>query len=88
MTKLQRLAANSPAPTVMGKSRFIHPYYDRLLTVREMARLQGFPDDHKFCGSINDQINQVGEAVPPPLAASITLAAYNYINNYYTQNFK
>ena len=60
-----------PAPTVMGKSRFIHPYENRLLTVREMARLQGFPDDHIFYGSINSQIDQVGEAVPPPLAALI-----------------
>lgn len=66
-----RLDPNDIAPTVMGSSRFIHPYEDRILTVREQARLMGFPDDHIFMGGKDDQFNQVGEAVPPPLARSI-----------------
>ncbi|MFW9917326.1 MAG: DNA cytosine methyltransferase [Candidatus Thorarchaeota archaeon] len=71
----QRLYPEEVAPTVMGKSRFVHPFDLRLLTVREMARLQGFPDDHIFFGSIEEQINQVGEAVPPPLAAGFGMEA-------------
>jgi DNA (cytosine-5)-methyltransferase 1 len=71
----QRLYPKEVAPTVMGKSRFVHPFDLRLLTVREMARLQGFPDDHLFFGSIEQQINQVGEAVPPPLAAGFGMEA-------------
>ncbi|MEM0023146.1 MAG: DNA cytosine methyltransferase [Thermofilaceae archaeon] len=59
------------APTVMGSSRFIHPFEDRLLTVREQARLMGFPDDHTFLGSRDLQFDQVGEAVPPPLSRAI-----------------
>jgi len=59
------------APTVMGSTRFIHPFEDRLLTVREHARLMGFPDDHVFLGGKDSQYNQVGEAVPVPLAKAI-----------------
>ncbi|MGC8570875.1 MAG: DNA cytosine methyltransferase [Caldivirga sp.] len=66
-----RLHPNKPAPTVMGSVRFIHPFEDRLLTVREQARLMGFPDTHIFMGSRDSQFNQVGEAVPPPLAKAI-----------------
>ncbi len=66
-----RLDPRKPAPTVMGTSRFIHPYEPRLITVREQARLMGFPDHHVFLGSRDAQYNMVGEAVPPPLAKAI-----------------
>ncbi len=68
-----RLRPGDHAPTVMGTSRFIHPYEDRLLTVREQARLMGFPDYHVFVGGRDAQYNMVGEAVPPPLAKAIAL---------------
>ena len=63
------------APTVLGSSRFIHPFEDRLLTVREQARLMGYPDNHVFMGSMNSQYNQVGESVPVPLSRAIA----NYV---------
>lgn len=66
-----RLNPNDIAPTVLGSSRFIHPYEDRLLTVREQARLMGYPDDHVFMGGRDQQYNQVGESVPPPLSRAI-----------------
>jgi len=59
------------APTVMGSARFVHPFENRVLTVREQARLMGFPDAHVFLGGRDPQFNQVGEAVPPPLARAI-----------------
>ncbi len=77
-----RLRPDSIAPTVLGSSRFIHPFENRLLTVREQARLMGFPDDHVFVGGRDQQYNQVGEAVPPPLAraiASFILEKYSSI---------
>lgn len=75
-----RLDPDNIAPTVLGSSRFIHPYEDRLLTVREQARLMGFPDDHIFYGDRDQQYNQVGEAVPPPLAYAIALyLLYTYL---------
>lgn len=66
-----RLHPYRPAPTVMGSSRFVHPFEDRLLTVREQARLMGFPDNHVFRGGRDLQFDQVGEAVPPPLARAV-----------------
>jgi len=68
---LVRLDPRRHAPTVLGSSRFIHPYEDRFLTVREQARLMGFPDNHVFLGGRDEQYNQVGEAVPVPLAEAI-----------------
>ena len=70
-TNLMRLHPYKLAPTVMGNSRFVHPFEDRLLTVREHARLMGFPDDHIFLGGKNVQYDMVGEAVPVPLAKAV-----------------
>jgi len=50
------------------------PPYLRRLTVRECARLQGFPDEFSFCGSQSQQFSQIGNAVPPPLAYEIAKA--------------
>ncbi len=74
-----RLNPNDLAPTVMGKSRFIHPFEDRLLSVREQARLMGYPDTHVFYGYLDEQYNQVGEAVPIPLAKAIAKYVYRLL---------
>ena len=67
------------APTVLGNSRFVHPFENRLLTVREQARLMGFPDDHVFKGGIETQYELVGEAVPPTLSRAIAKAVRKVI---------
>ena len=66
-----RIRGEELAPTIMGSSRFVHYDQSRFLTVREHARLMGFPDDHVFAGGRGQQYDQVGEAVPPPLARAI-----------------
>lgn len=52
----------------------IHPRLPRVLTAREMARLQSFPDDFIFMGRKNKQLVQIGNAVPPLLGKAIGLA--------------
>jgi len=79
LPNLIRLDPRRHAPTVLGSSRFIHPYEDRFLTVREQARLMGFPDDHVFLGGRDEQYNQVGEAVPVPLAEAIARVVRRYL---------
>ena len=48
-----------------------HPDETRPFTIREYARIQTFPDDWKFCGSISNQYKQIGNAVPVNLAYTI-----------------
>ena len=75
-----RLKLDEAAPTVTSHclDEFVHPIYDRALTVRECARLQSFPDCYDFVGgpfivphinkTVQDKYEQIGDAVPPLLA--------------------
>ncbi|KAH7279981.1 hypothetical protein KP509_37G046300 [Ceratopteris richardii] len=59
-------------PQPMGKvGMCFHPEQDRIVTVRECARSQGFPDSYKFYGNIQCKHRQIGNAVPPPLARAL-----------------
>ncbi|MBI5002089.1 DNA cytosine methyltransferase [Candidatus Woesearchaeota archaeon] len=70
-TSRQRLFADKPSRTILTKPIYIHPFYNRFLTARELARLQSFPDNFLFCGSKIDKVKQIGNAVPPLLAKKI-----------------
>ena len=59
----------------------IHPKLPRVLTAREMARLQSFPDDFIFQGSKKWQLTQIGNAVPCFLGKAIGLAVEEMIKN-------
>ena len=50
---------------------YTHPEQDRTITIREAARLQGFPDSFVFHGPRTSQYDQVGNAVPTQLAGAI-----------------
>lgn len=75
-----RLKLNEPAPTVTSHclDEFVHPVFNRALTVRECARLQSFPDSYDFAGgpyivphinrTVQDKYEQIGDAVPPLLS--------------------
>ena len=51
-----------------GKSRIIHPDHPRVVSMRELARAQGFPDNFRFCGKYVARYRMIGNAVPIPLA--------------------
>ncbi|KAL7223862.1 hypothetical protein ACSBR1_025342 [Camellia fascicularis] len=59
-------------PQPMGKVEMcFHPDQDRILTVCECARSQGFSDGYKFAGNIQHKHRQIGNVVPPPLVFSL-----------------
>jgi DNA (cytosine-5)-methyltransferase 1 len=60
-----RLFPDQLSTSINGLSRYIHPYENRLLTVREHARLMSYPDNFIFTGQSDSQYSQVGESVPP-----------------------
>ncbi len=75
----KRLDLGEPSKTVTSHclDELVHPILDRALTVREVARLQGFPDFYDFKGGpyicphiheTQDKYEQIGDAVPPLLA--------------------
>lgn len=71
-----RLEPSGLASTILTKcdphwGAYIHPSQDRVLSVREAARLQSFPDRVRFFGSVTEQYEQVGNAVPPLFAKAI-----------------
>ena len=75
--RVDRLNPLLPSKTVIaggstgGGRSHLHPYIARTITVREAARLQTFPDDYVFSGSMGRQFTQVGNAVPPLLAEQL-----------------
>ncbi|MDY0779665.1 DNA (cytosine-5-)-methyltransferase [Tenacibaculum sp. IB213877] len=62
-----------------------HPDETRPFTVREYARIQTFPDDWKFAGSVSQQYKQIGNAVPCNLGKEIGFSIVNFLNNYYSK---
>ncbi|MBX0327285.1 DNA cytosine methyltransferase [Oscillochloris sp. ZM17-4] len=70
---IKRLKPGEPSKAITGgmQGEFLHPYEHRPLTIRECARLQTFPDDFIFIGGSADQMQLIGNAVPPLLAERI-----------------
>lgn len=80
----RRLQSDHPSVVIGNyrKNMLIHPHENRGLSVREAARLQSFPDDFVFSGSIGFQQQQVGNAVPPMLAKAL----FKSITKYHMEN--
>lgn len=82
-----RLYKDRPAPTITtgfmtpGRGRYIHPTQKRVITAREAARLQGFPDDYDFRPHSSEVppkaklAKWIGDAVPMPLGYAASLSA-------------
>lgn len=70
--KYIRYKSNEPSVCVTGDMRKIFHYeQNRALTVRELAKLQSYPDDFIFKGTKISQQQQVGNSVPPKMAEAI-----------------
>ena len=59
-----------------------HPEETRPFTVREYARIQTFPDEWDFCGSLAQQYKQIGNAVPCNLAKEVGFSIISFLNRY------
>ena len=57
-----------------------HPEETRPFTVREYARVQTFPDNWEFCGSVSEQYKQIGNAVPVNMATEIGYSIIAFLN--------
>lgn len=77
------LGWNTPSITVSYGNREVHVHPDgqRRLSVFEAMRLQGFPDNYVLEGTLSAQIDQVSEAVPPPLAEAVAISIRSILNN-------
>jgi DNA (cytosine-5)-methyltransferase 1 len=73
---LKRLSMEKPSLTILTspsqkQTERCHPLEDRPLQILESARIQSFPDEYQFVGSINQQYKQIGNAVPVNLAKAM-----------------
>jgi DNA (cytosine-5)-methyltransferase 1 len=81
-----RLVWDGQCPTITAgfdsftRGRYGHPEQNRSLTLREGARLQGFPDDFRFYGTRHDVRLQIGNAVAPPVAKAAAEAVQRALN--------
>lgn len=82
-----RLRRDKPSYTIstyfnrLGNGCYIHPTQDRLISLREGARLQSFTDSFFFCGPKTSIYKQIGNAVPPLLGRVIAELIKPYLKN-------
>lgn len=88
MSVYGRMHKDKPAPTITtgfmspGRGRYVHPTRPRVLTAREAARLQGFPDTYRFVVDSGSPPGRtqlakwIGDAVPMPLGFAAAFSAY------------
>lgn len=72
----KQLSWTKPSPTIAFGHReiYVHPNGRRRLSIFEAMLLQGFPDTFVLEGNLSEQVEQISNAVPPPLAKSVAAA--------------
>ena len=83
--KWRRLPIDRPAYTILAQmhrdlSEWVHPKFERWITVREAARLQSFHDGFIFHSSEWQMLKQIGNAVPPLMARSLAAAVHSLLD--------
>jgi len=87
----RRISWNEPCLTLtcapaQKQTERCHPDETRPFTIREYARIQTFPDDWIFSGSLTQQYKQIGNAVPVNLAKEVGYSIIRFLNDYYQNN--
>lgn len=83
-----RLKWDAPSYTIatyfnrVGNGCNLHPSQPRVMSTREAARLQSFPDDFIFVGSKTSQYKQIGNAVPPLLGRFVSTLLKPHLNSF------
>lgn len=85
---LKRLSYSKPSVTLLTspsqkQTERCHPKYNRPLNIREYARIQSFPDDWQFMGSISSQYKQIGNAVPVMLGYHVGKQIISQLKKFY-----
>jgi DNA (cytosine-5)-methyltransferase 1 len=81
---LLKLDPHKPSWTIAANpGPWTGPFHweSRRLRTSELAALQGFPPDYVFVGSRRDRVQQIGNAVPPPLAAAVVAAVLRALDH-------
>lgn len=83
---LRRLSFDEPSLAILTspsqkRTERCHPTETRPLTVRESARIQTFPDDWVFYGSMSSQYKQIGNAVPVNLAKAVASSVLSWLSD-------
>jgi|SRR5690554_1079866 len=78
---MRRLSREKISPTIVHNNcdHYYHPTELRRITIREMARIQGYEDDYIFFGSKSEQSRQVGNSVPVGLAKAIAKRIFEFL---------
>jgi DNA (cytosine-5)-methyltransferase 1 len=84
----RRMSWDEPSLTLtcapaQNQTERCHPQHTRPFTVREYARIQTFPDEWTFSGSLGAQYKQIGNAVPVNLAHAVGQQLVKSLNSYY-----
>ena len=85
---LIRPSPGLPSPTITqqgqqkGLSGVIHYEYDRKLTIPELKRVQGLPEDFKLEGTFNQKAERIGRMVAPKCIANLATSVYNKVLSY------
>ena len=89
----RRLSWDEPSLTLtcapaQKQTERCHPEETRPLTIREYARIQTFPDEWHFCGSLSSIYKQIGNAVPVNLALAMGRSLVKVLNEIEECDFK
>lgn len=79
---MRRLHSNKESYTIVHNNcdHYYHPIENRRITIREMARLQNYPDNYIFLGSKSEQSKQVGNSVPVGLSKALAKSIFTFLD--------